>query len=93
MQNPDGTQILGANNKPISGLLLKSQVGKAMNVKNVTGTWDQELVKCYYTPNVVEENQISNKIATVAGLDQINKSDYPNQHNQSVTHELRRQHA
>jgi hypothetical protein len=53
---------MGANNKPVSSLLLKSQIGKPMMMKNQTGTWSNEIVKCYYTPNVVEDNMISQKI-------------------------------
>ena len=76
--NPDGSQIMGANNKPVSSLLLKSQIGKPMMMKNQTGTWSNEIVKCYYTPNVVEDNMISQKITQGKPLTTSNVSNGSN---------------
>lgn len=69
---------MGANNKPVSSLLLKSQIGKPMMMKNQTGTWSNEIVKCYYTPNVVEDNMISQKITQGKPLTTSNVSNGSN---------------
>lgn len=56
MMSGNNQYVMGANNQPIPELVLKSQIGAPIAIRNQTGTWNNEITKSFYAPNVPNTN-------------------------------------